>query len=118
MFKRNKRGQNVAEYSILIALVIAAAVAMQTYVKRSVQGRVKDASDARIAPPGELNFTWNSTQYEPYYVDSCSSIQSAANRTEDVQANGATQRNGINEGTIRKQGSYEKATSPKNVTDY
>ena len=118
MFKRNKRGQNVAEYSILIALVIAAAVAMQTYVKRSVQGRVKDASDAREGVPVGLNFSWNSTQYEPYYVDSCSSVQTAANRTEDVTMDGATNRQGINEGTIRKAGSYEKATSPKNTTDY
>jgi len=41
-----KKGQNTAEYAILIALVIAAAVAMQTYVKRGMQGRVHDASDS------------------------------------------------------------------------
>jgi len=40
-----KKGQNTAEYAIIIALVIAAAIAMQTYVKRGVQGRVHDASD-------------------------------------------------------------------------
>lgn len=41
----NKKGQNTAEYAILIALVIAAAVGMQTYVKRGWQGRMKDTSD-------------------------------------------------------------------------
>jgi len=40
-----RKGQNTAEYAIVIALVIAAALAMQTYVKRGVQGRVHDASD-------------------------------------------------------------------------
>jgi len=43
MLKR--KGQNIAEYSILIALVIAAAVAMQTYIRRGVQGRMADAVD-------------------------------------------------------------------------
>jgi hypothetical protein len=41
----NKRGQSIAEYSILIALVIAAAIGIQTYVKRGWQGRAKDAAD-------------------------------------------------------------------------
>jgi len=41
----NKKGQNAAEYAILIALVIAAAIGIQTYVKRGFQGRLKDESD-------------------------------------------------------------------------
>ena len=41
----NKKGQNIAEYSILIALVIAVVIGMQTYVKRGIQGRVKDGAD-------------------------------------------------------------------------
>ena len=45
----NKKGQNTAEYAILIALIIAAAVAMQTYVKRGVQGGVKDGSDKIVS---------------------------------------------------------------------
>jgi len=42
----NRYGQNTAEYAIVIALVIGAVIAMQTYVKRGVQGRFKDASDS------------------------------------------------------------------------
>ncbi len=41
----NKKGQNTAEYAILIALVVAAVVAMQTYVKRSMQAGIKFAVD-------------------------------------------------------------------------
>ena len=44
----NKKGQSIAEYSILIALVIAAAIGIQTYVKRGWQGRAKDASDGLV----------------------------------------------------------------------
>ena len=41
----NRKGQNTAEYAIFIALIIGAALAIQTYVKRGIQGRMKDASD-------------------------------------------------------------------------
>ena len=44
-----KRGQSIAEYSILIALIIAAAIGIQTYVKRGLQGRMKDGSDSFVA---------------------------------------------------------------------
>jgi Flp pilus assembly pilin Flp len=40
----NRKGQNTAEYAILIALIIAAAIGMQTYVKRGLQARLHDES--------------------------------------------------------------------------
>ena len=40
-----KKAQNTAEYAILFALVIAAVIGMQTYVKRGIQARVADTSD-------------------------------------------------------------------------
>jgi Flp pilus assembly pilin Flp len=39
---RNTRGQNLAEYTLVIAIVSAAVVAMSTYVYRSVQAKQKD----------------------------------------------------------------------------
>jgi len=39
------KAQSTAEYAIVIALVIAAAVGMQIYVKRGLQAKVKDAVD-------------------------------------------------------------------------
>ncbi len=50
MFKifKNKRAQSTAEYAILIALVVGAVVAMQTYVKRGIQARQKVESDAYL----------------------------------------------------------------------
>ena len=44
----SKRAQTTAEYAILIGLVVGALVAIQTYVKRGVQGRFKDASDEYV----------------------------------------------------------------------
>ena len=38
---RNKFGQSTAEYAILFGIVIAAIVAIQPYVKRTLQGRYK-----------------------------------------------------------------------------
>jgi len=40
----NRKGQNTAEYAILIALVIAMAVGTQTYIKRGLQARMRDES--------------------------------------------------------------------------
>lgn len=109
----NRKGQNIAEYSILIALVIAAAVGMQIYVKRGIQGRVADAVD--FAPSvtlsndiGTLNFT--SKQYEPYYSESSALVNSDRSYSESINAYGSTTRNAITETTTRGSGAYDKTT--------
>lgn len=49
MFKylnnRRKKGQSTLEYAILVIIIIGALVAIQTYIKRGVQGRLKSAAD-------------------------------------------------------------------------
>ncbi|MCX5701727.1 MAG: hypothetical protein NTW64_01950 [Candidatus Omnitrophica bacterium] len=111
MLKR--KGQNIAEYSILIALVIAAAVAMQVYVKRGVQGRIADATDMK--PPatdvggGTLTFTAN--QYEPYYLKSNADVSSNRTLNERVGANISVNKTNIVETTTRATGSYEQTTN-------
>lgn len=106
----NRKGQNIAEYSILIALVIAAAVAMQTYVKRGIQGRMKDAMDnaPSVNVEGTLNFS--TKQYEPYYISSSANVASGRGLTEVVGVSGSTNRTGVNETTTRAAGSYETTT--------
>ncbi len=64
-------GQNTAEYALLIALVVAGVIAMQTYTQRSLQAKMRNAGmvlshNAKI-PGFEANPT---EQYEPYYQDS------------------------------------------------
>lgn len=108
----NRKGQNIAEYSILIALVIAAAVAMQVYVRRGIQGRVADAVDH--APDTEAiagsPITFSTKQYEPYYVDSYGNVATDRTYNEELGARGETGRTSINEETRRAADAYEKAT--------
>ena len=48
MLRFNKRAQSTAEYAIVIALVIGAVVAMQVYVRRGLQARMKGAVDTYL----------------------------------------------------------------------
>ena len=87
MLRFNKKGQSTAEYAILIGLVIAAAIVMQTYVKRSMQGGVKFAVDK--LKDGDTG----TGQYEPYYLESdYTTTQKKYTDTEEMKANGEVER--------------------------
>jgi len=64
---RNKKAQQTAEYALLISLVVAAVIAMQTYAQRTIQARIRDASGYLTTQTSALGST---NQYEPYYLDS------------------------------------------------
>jgi len=64
---KNKRAQNTAEYAILISLVVAGIIAMQTYAQRALQARVRDAS---LYLANQTSNLGNTIQYEPYYLES------------------------------------------------
>jgi Flp pilus assembly pilin Flp len=69
MFKKlmkNKKAQQTAEYALLISLVVAAIIAMQTYAQRTIQARIRDASTHLTSETSELGST---AQYEPYYLE-------------------------------------------------
>jgi len=42
-------GQSTVEYAVLLAIVASALIAMQIYLKRGVQGRIRDLA-AQLAP--------------------------------------------------------------------
>ena len=54
----NRKGQNTAEYAILIALIVAVAVGTQTYIKRGVQSRMRDESKHFSDAAGDTT-AWN-----------------------------------------------------------
>jgi uncharacterized protein (UPF0333 family) len=82
----NNKGQNTAEYAVLIGLVVAAAIAMQTYVKRGLQGGIKFAVDKSAKSEG-------TAQYEPYYLESkYNTAVSAYKDTEETQQGGSVLR--------------------------
>jgi Flp pilus assembly pilin Flp len=68
MQKRSRRksiGQSTAEYAVLLAVMAAALIAMQVYVKRSLQGRIRNLSDQLSAyhyEPGRTTSFYNTTQ--------------------------------------------------------
>lgn len=43
--------QSTTEYAVLVAVVVTALIAMQVYLKRGIQGRIKDLS-GQLAPDG------------------------------------------------------------------
>ena len=70
MLRQLRKGQSTAEYAIVIGLVIAAALAMQVYVKRGLQAKVKgavDFNDTKAVSDGILGQT-TSGQFEPNYT--------------------------------------------------
>ena len=68
---KNKKAQNTAEYAILISLVVAGIIAMQTYAQRALQARVRDAAKFMADQTGNVGGTatlGDTLQYEPYYL--------------------------------------------------
>ena len=85
MLRRLRKGQSTAEYAIVISLVIAAAVAMQVYVKRSIQAKMKDAADYRDPAASMLT----TKQYEPKYQTTTEMIATREAEEElDTRAGG------------------------------
>ncbi|MFP4473620.1 MAG: hypothetical protein ACLFPX_07155 [Candidatus Omnitrophota bacterium] len=42
---KKRKGQSTLEYAVLIIIVIGALLAIQNYVKRGIQGRLRQATD-------------------------------------------------------------------------
>lgn len=41
-----RKGQSTLEYAVIIAVVVAGLLAMQTYMKRAVQGKLRQSTDS------------------------------------------------------------------------
>lgn len=66
---KNRKGQNTAEYALLISLVVAAIIAMQTYAQRTLQARIRDAAQY-LTKQTNIEGMGGTSQYEPYYLQS------------------------------------------------
>jgi hypothetical protein len=97
MLKLMRKGQSTAEYAIVIGLVIAAAVAMQVYVKRSLQAKIKDAADYK----DEAAVMLNTQQYEPYYMESNLTSSRSASSAENTATGGGVTRTLSNDTSSR-----------------
>ena len=107
MFKQlrnNKKAQNTAEYALLIALVIAGVIAMQTYAQRSLQARMRDAGAFMTQQTNEMGM---SNQYEPYYLNS--SYDVSRNSTSNKRLDSRTTAYDSNTARVRAANGYEKS---------
>ena len=97
----NRRGQSMAEYAIVLTVVVTAIVAMQIYVKRGLQGKVKDVSDN--VGFGLLNAGYGKVtgQYEPYYAGTTYQVGQNQNVQEQYQTGGTVGRTSIKEESTR-----------------
>ena len=98
--KKIRRGQTMAEYAIVLTVVITAIVAMQIYVKRGLQGKVAGVTDnlgVGLAAQGIPT----PNQYEPYYAQANYNTSQNQKVQEQYQLGGAVARNSISEQTNR-----------------
>ena len=113
-----RKGQSTAEYAILIGIVVAVVVAMQTYVKRGIQGRVHDASNKFYDQfTGDANWgTISSTTVAPLsskqYEPTLSSSQSTQKILQDDQTSTMETEGKVTRESIRRTeqavGDYQK----------
>lgn len=97
----SRKGQSTLEYAILILIVIVALLAMQTYLKRGVQGRMRESSDNI----GEA--------YTPGYTDSAFDLTTTAATTETIV--------GVSGGTGTRTTELSRAddrTGTENIPEY
>ncbi len=92
---RSARGQSTAEYAVLFAIVIGAAVAMQQYVKTRLQASVKKYTD-EYATAAALG---NATKFDP------TRLTKSASATDQIFT---TARDGIVESTSGSETGIKK----------
>ena len=57
MFRVKTKGQSTLEYVILLGFVVAALIAMGVYMKRGMQGRLRESTDQVGGQYSAVNFT-------------------------------------------------------------
>jgi len=67
MFRRilENKAQTTLEYAILIGVIVAGLIAMQVYVRRGYQGKLRESADSmgQQFSPGETKIYYNTTSY-------------------------------------------------------
>lgn len=112
---RKSKAQSTAEYAIVLAVVIGAAIAMQTYVKRGIQARQKAGTDAftginatftAVATGGSSASFAALDQYEPYYLES-SYERFQENVEQEHMGSGAVVKEKVADISATREGGYQ-----------
>lgn len=109
----NKRAQSTAEYALVIAIVIGAAIAMQVYVRRGLQGGVKFVTDKLKKD----DLGTSTGQYEPYYTRThTTSGQTQMWSSEETKAGGEVVRQTGNPADAGQRTQREYSSKMRDLT--
>lgn len=100
----SKKGQNTAEYAILIGVIVAAAIAMQIYLRRGMQARMKGAIDYTMTADDDAGVgveIFNQSQYEPYYMSTNFETVQSSQVAEMHGTGGSVTRESMSDTTTR-----------------
>jgi uncharacterized protein (UPF0333 family) len=78
MLIKRCKGQSTLEYVILIGFVVAALIAMGVYMRRGLQGRLRESTD-------QIGQQYSAEQTESVYT-----ITTGMTQSENMQAGGTT----------------------------
>lgn len=121
--RRKSKAQSTAEYAVILAVVIGAAVAMQTYVKRGLQARQKAGTDAFTGITATFSGVGgNATaasfgqlaQYEPYYLES-SYDRFQENVEQEHMGDGKVIKEKVSDISATKDGGYQMQAGPSAI---
>lgn len=99
------RGQTTAEYAIVFGVVVAALVAMQIYIKRGLNARLKMGTDSgvsRVLTGLGKPVTAADIQYEPYYSSSEFNVTRDTNQTRFEEEGGIVKKDDAVDTTSRE----------------
>jgi hypothetical protein len=121
-FRIGKRGQSIAEYAVLLGLVVTALVTIQVYARRGIQARVRSGTDAltniaaTISSTGDASLTTNfvsRSQYEPYYTEASNETYQEQ-VTQEHLGSGEIKREVVSDVTARAAGGFQAQTDVTN----
>ncbi len=84
----NKKGQGTLEYAIIIAVIVAALIVMQNYVKRGMQGKLRESTDSigdQFSPKNtsvSTSVNLNATSSEQIFGGAAPHSQTDTNQTQ------------------------------------
>ncbi|MBU1998951.1 MAG: hypothetical protein KKE64_05595 [Candidatus Omnitrophica bacterium] len=103
MFKLKRKGQSILEYSIMLAVVIAVLLIMQSFVKRGYQGSLKSSADKM----GEQFSAGNTTIQEKSTMGADQTITTEVATTAAMS--GIFTRAGVTSSDVVGQGAYSSS---------
>lgn len=117
---KNRKAQNTVEYALLFAIVIGAFSAMQLYVRRNLNAKIREGADnipgivlnqAQTAVGGEdVSDMFSATQYEPYYV------REGASESTSTESSGTERGTNKDSGGVRElEGSTSHRTGSQTI---